>query len=83
MDQIQKRAGAAVKETKAGAAQKGVSKSKSKSKSTINVSVSVEPKSVPAIKAKAEEIERSATPEPGTTQRGGLSSLLGGWWGRK
>ena len=81
MDQIQKRAGVAVKETKAGTTQKGVSKGKSKS--TTNVSVGVEPKSVPAIKAKAEEIERSATPEPGTTQRGGLSSLLGGWWGRK
>ena len=35
-------------------------------------------------KAKAEEIASPATPEPGAeTSRGGLSSLLGGWWGRK
>jgi signal recognition particle subunit SRP68 len=35
-------------------------------------------------KAKAEEIARPATPEPqAETSRGGLSSLLGGWWGRK
>ena len=35
-------------------------------------------------KAKAEEIARPATPEPkAETSRGGLSHLLGGWWGRK
>lgn len=35
-------------------------------------------------KAKAEEIARPATPEPkAETSRGGLSNLLGGWWGRK
>lgn len=34
-------------------------------------------------RAKAEEIERSATPEPSTPAVGGLSNLLGGWWGRK
>jgi signal recognition particle subunit SRP68 len=35
-------------------------------------------------KARAEEIARPATPEPkAETARGGLSSLLGGWWGRK
>lgn len=33
-------------------------------------------------KAKAEEIVRAPTPEPSTPSRGGLSSLLGGWWGR-
>lgn len=34
-------------------------------------------------KAKAEEVVRPATPEPkAETSRGGLSSLLGGWWGR-
>lgn len=34
-------------------------------------------------KAKAEEIVRAPTPEPTTPSRaGGLSSLLGGWWGR-
>jgi len=35
-------------------------------------------------KAKAEQIASPATPEPKTeTPHGGLSSLLGGWWGRK
>ena len=35
-------------------------------------------------KAKAKEIAPPATPEPPVdTSRGGLSSLLGGWWGRK
>ena len=32
-------------------------------------------------KAKAEEL-RPATPEPQAPSRGGLTSLLGGWWGR-
>ena len=30
-----------------------------------------------------EEVERAETPEPSTAARGGLGSLLGGWWGRK
>ena len=34
-------------------------------------------------KAKVEEIERVATPEPTPQARGGLGSLLGGWWGRR
>ena len=35
-------------------------------------------------KAKAEQITSPATPEPKTeTSHGGLSNLLGGWWGRK
>lgn len=35
-------------------------------------------------KAKVEEIARLATPEPqAEISRGGLSGLLGGWWGRK
>ncbi|KAI0770966.1 hypothetical protein BD413DRAFT_663852 [Trametes elegans] len=34
-------------------------------------------------KAKVEEIERAATPEPSAQASGGLSSLLGGWWGRR
>lgn len=44
-----------------------------------------QPRAVPAVqKAKAAEIERPETPEPETQQgRGGLSSLLGGWWGRR
>jgi len=40
----------------------------------------IEKKPIP--KAKLEEIQRAATPEP-TAARGGLSSLLGGWWGRQ
>lgn len=35
-------------------------------------------------RAKVEEvIERPQTPEPSASAKGGLSSLLGGWWGRK
>ncbi|KAH9855810.1 hypothetical protein C2E23DRAFT_882593 [Lenzites betulinus] len=41
-----------------------------------------EKKSVPS-RAKVEQVERAATPEPSAEARGGLSSLLGGWWGRK
>jgi len=38
----------------------------------------------PITKARAEQIASPATPEPKTeTSHGGLSSLLGGWWGRK
>ncbi|TFK38609.1 hypothetical protein BDQ12DRAFT_630330 [Crucibulum laeve] len=35
----------------------------------------------PIARAKVEE-SRSATPEPQAAPRGGLSSLLGGWWGK-
>lgn len=35
----------------------------------------------PVAKAKVEEV-RAATPEPQAQSRGGLSSLLGGWWGK-
>jgi len=34
-------------------------------------------------KSRLEEITRKETPEPPAQVRGGLSSLLGGWWGRK
>ena len=37
----------------------------------------------PVARAKAEEIERPATPEPEASAKSGLSSLLGGWWGRR
>jgi signal recognition particle subunit SRP68 len=37
----------------------------------------------PVAKAKVEEILRPATPEPTAAAQGGLSSLLGGWWGRR
>ncbi|KAI0668695.1 hypothetical protein C8Q78DRAFT_1173491 [Trametes maxima] len=40
-------------------------------------------KKTAASRAKVEEIERAATPEPTADARGGLSSLLGGWWGRR
>ncbi|KAF8060938.1 hypothetical protein FPV67DRAFT_1673770 [Lyophyllum atratum] len=35
----------------------------------------------PVAKAKVEEV-RAPTPEPAAPSRGGLSSLLGGWWGK-
>lgn len=38
----------------------------------------------PVAKAKLEEIQRPATPEPSASAAGGgLGSLLGGWWGRR
>jgi signal recognition particle subunit SRP68 len=40
-----------------------------------------EPKQI--TKAKVEQIKRASTPEPQAATSGGLSSLLGGWWGRK
>jgi len=44
----------------------------------------VEPKAHAQVaKAKADEISRPSTPEPNAPARGGLTSLLGGWWGRK
>ena len=48
---------------------------------TPQVQVPVE-KKTPAAKAKVEEIERAATPEPAAQARG-LGGLLGGWWGRR
>ena len=41
-----------------------------------------EPQAQPA-KSRLEEVIRTETPEPPVQMRGGLSSLLGGWWGRK
>jgi signal recognition particle subunit SRP68 len=40
-----------------------------------------EPKQI--ARAKVEEEARPLTPEPQAASSGGLSSLLGGWWGRK
>lgn len=37
----------------------------------------------PVARAKAEEIERPVTPGPESLAKSGLSSLLGGWWGRR
>lgn len=39
------------------------------------------PEKKPTVKAKVEEV-RPLTPEPQTPARGGISSLLGAWWGR-
>lgn len=47
-----------------------------------SVPIMAEPRPAQVNKAKMEEIERPATPEIDPA-RGGLSSLLGGWWGRK
>ncbi|KAH7908210.1 hypothetical protein BJ138DRAFT_1091707 [Hygrophoropsis aurantiaca] len=45
--------------------------------------VSVEAEKKPPAKTRLEEVMRPASPEPEAPTRGGLSSLLGGWWGRK
>ena len=37
---------------------------------------------VPA-RSRLEEVARPETPEPQAPAKGGLSTLLGGWWGRK
>jgi len=42
-----------------------------------------QPQKAPLAKAKAEEVERASTPESSAPTRGGLSNILGGWWGRK
>ncbi|KAH7926186.1 hypothetical protein BV22DRAFT_373123 [Leucogyrophana mollusca] len=45
--------------------------------------VPVEAEKKQPAKSRLEEVVRPATPEPEAPARGGLSSLLGGWWGRK
>ena len=35
------------------------------------------------VKSRLEEVVRAETPEPAAPGKGGLGSLLGGWWGRK
>ena len=40
------------------------------------------PEKKPVARAKLEE-QRAPTPEPTAPAKGGLSSLLGGWWGRQ
>jgi len=42
-----------------------------------------QPQKAPAVRAKAEGVERIPTPQPPAPVRSGLSNLLGGWWGRK
>lgn len=37
----------------------------------------------PPGKSRLEEVVRPETPEPAAPAKGGLGSLLGGWWGRK
>jgi signal recognition particle subunit SRP68 len=51
---------------------------------TVQASKKAEEKMEAVKKTKAEEPARIETPEPNPSQStGGLSSLLGGWWGRK
>lgn len=70
MEALQKRAGKAPVPVAGGAGGK------------VGDAAKVEAK--PISRAKAEEQERPATPEPQKpAPSGGLSSLLGGWWGRK
>lgn len=52
-----------------------------KKPAATSTAAKVEPKAI--TRAKVEEIERAPTPEPQAIPSGGLSSLLGGWWGRK
>ncbi|KDQ54954.1 hypothetical protein JAAARDRAFT_354914 [Jaapia argillacea MUCL 33604] len=67
MDRLQERAG----------------KKSAPPKSAVSTPAPVAPEKKPVTRAKAEEVERAATPEPQAAARGGLTSLLGGWWGRK
>lgn len=48
----------------------------------VSAPVLVPVQAVPA-KSRLEEVARPKTPEPQAPARGGLSSLLEGWWGRK
>ncbi|THH12167.1 hypothetical protein EW145_g174 [Phellinidium pouzarii] len=50
--------------------------------STVTPKEPLETRAVPATKA-MEDIDRASTPEPSVPRGGGLSTLLGGWWGRK
>lgn len=70
MDRLQERAGKAPAEVEA-------------SRVAAPVPQQATEKKTPASRAKVEEIERAATPEPSAQAGGGLSSLLGGWWGRR
>ncbi|OCH84768.1 hypothetical protein OBBRIDRAFT_798811 [Obba rivulosa] len=72
MERLQQRAG------KKPAAQPGQAK-----KQALQAQQAPAPEKKAVQKAKAEEIERAPTPEPSAPGHGGLSSLLGGWWGRK
>ncbi|PCH33112.1 hypothetical protein WOLCODRAFT_134932 [Wolfiporia cocos MD-104 SS10] len=74
MERLQERAGkkpVATKAPQAAAAAAPVSEKKASSE-----------KKTPS-RAAVEEVERAPTPEPSASARSGLSSLLGGWWGRK
>jgi signal recognition particle subunit SRP68 len=42
-----------------------------------------EEREVQPAKSRLEEVVRPETPEPQVQDKGGLSGLLGGWWGRK
>ena len=69
MDRLQERAGKAPTKAAAPAVPQGQQSTE---------------KRTPVAKAKAEEVERAGTPEPSSQPAGGgLSGLLGGWWGRR
>ncbi|EGN94085.1 hypothetical protein SERLA73DRAFT_171591 [Serpula lacrymans var. lacrymans S7.3] len=67
MDQLQRRAG----------------KAPAPAAVTAPAPVQVELEKKQPVKSRLEEVERAPTPEPQAPARGGLGSLLGGWWGRK
>jgi signal recognition particle subunit SRP68 len=53
-------------------------------RATSDRSVTEQPTKSATSRAKVEKIERPMTPEPSApAAKGGLSTLLGGWWGRK
>ncbi|KAI0079067.1 hypothetical protein K474DRAFT_725051 [Panus rudis PR-1116 ss-1] len=84
MKRLQERAGKKIEATSSQQA----ALSTAAASTTTTRGISSEEKSKPTKSAKVEAIERPETPEPadnaaGTASRGGLSSLLGGWWGRK
>lgn len=77
MERLQERAG------KKAAAQPPAIVAPKPQKSAAEILADSDKKSVVS-RAKVEEIERPMTPEPtANTSKAGLSSLLGGWWGRK
>ena len=70
MERLQERAGKAPEEVRTAAVAAPAPQAAVEKKTQVS-------------RAKVEEIERAATPEPSAQARGGLGSLLGGWWGRR
>ncbi|KAI0791770.1 hypothetical protein C8Q75DRAFT_805375 [Abortiporus biennis] len=82
MDRLQERAGKKLEEKKVASTTGATSRSSSSSLAPLGKPEKEEKKSTTSKTAKVEEIDRGLTPEP-STPKAGLSSLLGGWWGRK